>query len=54
MTVRKELLASELRRLGFPRAGRGPAAAAGSSQQQQQQPQNPQHPQAGGSDPHGD
>lgn len=49
MSVRKELLERELKKLGFRKAG--PGAHDGGSVQQQQQPQHSQpegHPQADG------
>ena len=41
LSVRKELLERELKKLGFRKAGQGAVA------QQQQQPQGDDHPQAG-------
>lgn len=52
MSVRKELLERELRKLGFRRMdGQRPGADATA---QQQQSQASQHPQAGASDNHAD
>lgn len=53
MSVRKELLERELRKLGFRRAeSERNGAEAGASAQQQAQ--GAQHPQAGGSGTHGE
>jgi hypothetical protein len=52
MSVRKELLERELKKLGFRKPGSGGSMHA-SSAQQQQQPQGSSHPQAG-SDPQGE
>lgn len=49
MSVRKELLERELKKLGFRKAGQAGIAHEGGTAQQQQQQQQPQseHPQAG-------
>jgi hypothetical protein len=46
MSVRRELLERELKRLGFRRAGQGATPHQGAVAQQQQQPQG-EHPTAG-------
>ena len=57
MSVRRELLERELRKLGFRKAGtQGAGAHDGAVAQQQQQPQGSTHPKADGEDAgrHGD
>jgi hypothetical protein len=57
MSVRRELLERELRKLGFSRRGEAQRHGAdGTSVQQQQQPQHQssQHPQASAGDSHGE
>lgn len=48
LSVRKELLERELRKLGFRKAGPGASAHPSGTSQQQQQPQPGSHPSAGG------